>query len=183
MHSKRNRKITAKMTGIFLSVAMLTTSVPCPVYADLVVEEIDIQTEEVWEDEPQEVVEDIKDEVRENAQEYDGWDLNEQEDLEKALRSRSVTLDRNASVYEENVGAFSRQNIVDIAKSQVGVSGRPNTYTRWLGTIGGSYSYAWCHAFASWCGAQAGGSKLVPITASSSSQTNDFAWTNPGWYS
>lgn len=174
MHSRRNRKITTKMTGVFLSVAMMMTSVSCPVYAKPIVEEVDIQTEEVWEDGTQEIVEDVRDEVRENAQKHGEWDLNKQEELEKALRSGSVTLNRNASVYEENVGAFSRKNIVDIAKSQVGVSGRPNTYTRWLGTIGGSYSYAWCHAFVSWCGVQAGGRSLVPITAG--------CWEGTQWF-
>lgn len=174
MYNKKNWKITTKMTGVFLAVAMMMTSMSSPVYANPVVEEVDIQTENVWENEPLEIIEDVKDEVQENPQEYKEWDLNEQEDLEKALRSGSVTLDRNASVSEENVGAFSRKNIVDIAKSQVGVSGRPNTYTRWLGTIGGSYSYAWCHAFASWCGAQAGGSKLVPITAG--------CWEGTQWF-
>ena len=138
MYNKKNWKITTKMTGVFLAVAMMMTSMSSPVYANPVVEEVDIQTENVWENEPLEIIEDVKDEVQENPQEYKEWDLNEQEDLEKALRSGSVTLDRNASVSEENVGAFSRKNIVDIAKSQVGVSGRPNTYTRWLGTIGGS---------------------------------------------
>lgn len=174
MHSKKNKKIMVRMTGILLAAAMVMTSVCCPVYAEPMVEEVDIQTEDVWEEAPVEIVEDVKDEVQENAKEYDGWDLNQQEDLENALRSGSVTLDRNASVYEENVGAFSRKNIVDIAKSQIGVSGRPNTYTRWLGTIGGTYSYAWCHAFASWCGAQAGGNKLVPITAS--------CWQGTEWF-
>ena len=174
MYKKKRRKITIRVTGVLLSVAMIMTSVSCPVYANPIVEEVDIQAEDVWEEVPLEVVEDVKDEVQESAQQYGqentqesgGWDLNDQQQLEEALRSGSVTLDRNASIAEENVGVFSRKNIIDIAKAEIGVKGRPNKYTYWLGTIGGTYSYAWCQAFASWCGVQAGGNSKVPITAS-----------------
>lgn len=57
-------------------------------------------------------------------------------------------------------------DIVNVAQGEVGVSGRPNKYTYWLGTINGSYSYAWCHAFVSWCANQAGAGDKVPKTAS-----------------
>ncbi len=59
---------------------------------------------------------------------------------------------------------YAASNIVDIAKGEVGVSGSPNKYTKWNGSINGSYSYAWCQAFASWCADQAGLS--APKTAS-----------------
>ena len=59
---------------------------------------------------------------------------------------------------------YAASNIVDIAKGEIGVSGSPNKYTKWNGSINGSYSYAWCQAFASWCANQAGLS--APKTAS-----------------
>ena len=60
-------------------------------------------------------------------------------------------------------------DIVNVANGEVGVSGSPNKYTYWLGSIGGSYSYAWCHAFVSWCANQAGAGDKVPRTASCAS--------------
>ncbi len=48
------------------------------------------------------------------------------------------------------------QEFVKIAQKQVGISGRPNKYTYWYGPIGGTYSYAWCAAFVSWCEDQCG---------------------------
>lgn len=49
---------------------------------------------------------------------------------------------------------------IKAAESQVGYreSGVNNTpYNHWLGTIGGTYSYAWCASFQSWCADRAGG--------------------------
>ncbi len=63
-------------------------------------------------------------------------------------------------------GGSGADRIVEVAKSQVGVSGRPNKYTRWYGTIGGSYSYAWCATFVSWCASQAGVASYITKTAS-----------------
>lgn len=69
-----------------------------------------------------------------------------------------------------SASASGTKSIVDVAKSQVGVSGCPNTYTYWLGPISGypndGYNYAWCAAFVSWCAKQAGESKAIPATAS-----------------
>lgn len=69
-----------------------------------------------------------------------------------------------------SASASGTKSIVDVAKSQVGVSGCPNTYTYWLGQIPGyshnGYGYPWCAAFVSWCARQAGESKAVPATAS-----------------
>lgn len=65
------------------------------------------------------------------------------------------------------VNALGTANdIVKVAQEEVGVSGRPNKYTYWLGSINGSYSYAWCHAFVSWCADQAGIGDKIPKTAS-----------------
>ena len=69
-----------------------------------------------------------------------------------------------------SASASGTKSIVDTAKSQVGVSGCPNTYTYWLGQISGypddGYNYPWCAAFVSWCARQAGESTAVPATAS-----------------
>lgn len=75
----------------------------------------------------------------------------------------------NADGSDESNSEFqimsSAGDIVSVAKSQVGVSGRPNTYTNWFGAIGESYSYPWCHVFVSWCASQAGVGDLIPNTA------------------
>ena len=63
------------------------------------------------------------------------------------------------------VGTSEAEAIVNVAKGEVGVSGRPNKYTRWYGKINNSYSYSWCHAFVSWCADQAGVADKVPKTA------------------
>lgn len=62
--------------------------------------------------------------------------------------------------------AAGPNDMVRIAKAEVGVSGSPNKYTRWNGTINGSYDYWWCAAFVSWCANQAGESAAIPKTAS-----------------
>ncbi|MCQ2462150.1 MAG: CHAP domain-containing protein [Clostridia bacterium] len=66
-----------------------------------------------------------------------------------------------------------REKIAEIALGEVGVSGRPNKYTYWYGSSGGSYSYAWCGAFVSWCAAQAGVPQSV-IKKSASAVCNSF---------
>ncbi len=70
--------------------------------------------------------------------------------------------------------AGTANDIVNVAQGEVGVSGQPNKYTYWLGSINGSYSYAWCHAFVSWCANQAGVSDKVPRTASCATGVNWF---------
>lgn len=73
------------------------------------------------------------------------------------------------------VSALGTANdIVNVAQGEVGVSGQPNKYTYWLGSINGSYSYAWCHAFVSWCANQAGVGDKVPKTASCATGVNWF---------
>lgn len=60
---------------------------------------------------------------------------------------------------------MSRQKVLDTAAAQVGISGRPNKFTNWYGSIGGTTSYAWCVVFIGWCFSQAGLS-IFPRTAS-----------------
>lgn len=75
-------------------------------------------------------------------------------------------------VYEKQ--AIATGDIVAIAKAEVGVSGVPNKYTYWLGSIGEmGYNYPWCQAFASWCAYQAG--QDAPKTASCA---NAATWFN-----
>lgn len=74
--------------------------------------------------------------------------------------------------------AGTANDIVNVANGEVGVSGSPNKYTYWLGSIGGSYSYAWCHAFVSWCANQAGAGDKVPRIASCASGVSWFKSKN-----
>ncbi len=57
------------------------------------------------------------------------------------------------------------QQVVSIAEQQLGISGRPNKFTNWYGSIGGTTSYAWCVVFIGWCFSKAGLS-IFPKTAS-----------------
>lgn len=74
--------------------------------------------------------------------------------------------------------------IVDIAKAEEGVSGRPNKYTYWYGKIGNTYSYHWCAAFVSWCANQAGYNSAVGKFAYCPSWADSFSskgqWARPG---
>lgn len=60
---------------------------------------------------------------------------------------------------------MSAQQVVSIAEQQLGISGRPNKFTQWYGSIGGTTSYAWCVVFIGWCFHQAG-LNIFPRTAS-----------------
>ncbi|MGN0519056.1 MAG: CHAP domain-containing protein, partial [Acutalibacteraceae bacterium] len=83
-----------------------------------------------------------------------------------------VSSDTSAPTTPSGRGA---DDIVAVAKTQVGKSGRPNDYTRWYGPIGGSYSYAWCATFTSWCANQAGISKsVIPPECSCSRMVDAF---------
>lgn len=141
-------------------------------------EVIEAVPEEVIEERPEGIIEEIMEEIpgEGNAPEIDaaGYtgrvapeDLLDQEKLDQALADGLVELIPPAdSVNEEYQRAGAANgNIIDVASREVGVSGRPNKYTYWLGSISGTYAYAWCHAFVSWCGAQAG-SDQVPRSAS-----------------
>lgn len=63
-----------------------------------------------------------------------------------------------------NAFAAEASGIVQIARAEVGTSGRPNKYTYFTGRVGGTYSYAWCASFVSWCANQAGESDAIPKT-------------------
>lgn len=104
-------------------------------------------------------------EGQEKAPENNGYELVTQEEVEKALAEGDMVFTPSSSGEEERAGVSMEKNVVRTALGQVGVSGRPNKYTYWLGSIAGTYAYAWCHAFASWCGVQAGAANQVPITA------------------
>lgn len=69
-------------------------------------------------------------------------------------------------------------DLVNVAKGEIGVSGRPNKYTKAYGYINGSLSYDWCHVFVVWCGNQIGAKDIIPQTASCGSGVNFF--TNRG---
>lgn len=76
---------------------------------------------------------------------------------------------------------YAASNIVDIAKGEIGVSGRPNKYTKWNGAIAESgYSYPWCQAFASWCANQAG---LPIIKTASCAEAVKWFKNNGKWES
>ncbi|MGN1432315.1 MAG: RICIN domain-containing protein [Ruminococcus sp.] len=72
------------------------------------------------------------------------------------------------------VSAATGNDLVRVAQGEVGASGRPNKYTYYIGSIGGTYAYAWCHAFVSWCANQAGVGDLIPKTASCSTGVSWF---------
>ena len=59
-----------------------------------------------------------------------------------------------------SVNASQKDDIVSIARSQIGYKGRPNDYTRFTGSLyingGWTTSYDWCASFVSWCANQAG---------------------------
>lgn len=123
-------------------------------------------------------VEMIQEEMQENSVsdgDQDGYtgrvpleDLQDQEKLDKALADGLVELipDTEEIYGDDQRAGAGVGNIIDAALREVGVSGRPNKYTYWLGAISGTYSYAWCHAFVSWCGAQISGAGQIPRTAS-----------------
>ncbi len=95
-------------------------------------------------------------------------DLLDQEELDRALEQGLVEFLPNEEISlegEPRAGAAGG-DLITVASREVGISGCPNKYTYWLGTIGGTYAYAWCHAFVSWCAAQAGASGQIPRTAS-----------------
>ena len=67
---------------------------------------------------------------------------------------------------------------VNLALSQQGVSGRPNPYTQWFGSIGEyGYSYEWCATFVSWAIAHTtyGEEKLLDIINVRSALVSSFA--------
>lgn len=99
----------------------------------------------------------------------DSLDLMDQEMLERALIEGMVEFipsEGEATGEEYPRAQAGSGSIIEVASREVGVSGSPNKYTYWLGSISGTYAYAWCHAFVSWCGTQAGAGSRIPRTAS-----------------
>lgn len=66
---------------------------------------------------------------------------------------------------EQNYKMAVRRHIVEVAKGEIGAEDAPNKYTYYYGSIGGSYSYGWCHAFVVWCAYAAGVEGIYPNTA------------------
>ncbi len=60
--------------------------------------------------------------------------------------------------------AGTADSIVSVASNEIGNG--LSKYTKWNGMINNSYTYAWCAAFVSWCGAQSGSSDVIYKTAS-----------------
>nr|DAY51577.1 MAG TPA: 43 kDa tail protein [Caudoviricetes sp.] len=59
------------------------------------------------------------------------------------------------------------QDIISVAIQQLGIEGSPNKFTRWFGSIDGTYSYPWCATFISWCADQCGiPGEIIPREAS-----------------
>lgn len=77
----------------------------------------------------------------------------------------SITANNSLYVSASN----SANDLVSIAKGELGNG--YSKYTKYVGAIDGSYNYAWCAAFVSWCGNQAGVS-CIGKTASCYQQYN-----------
>lgn len=85
----------------------------------------------------------------------------------------------------EEVSCYSGTDLsstfVNLALSQEGITGRPNTFTRWLGPIqgypDGGYSYPWCATFVSWAieFTEFGGQRLKDIINVRSAGVYSFA--------
>ena len=81
--------------------------------------------------------------------------------------------------YEE--GNSLADNMVNLALSQKGVSGKPNKFTRWYGKIPGypsdGYAYPWCATFVSWVVANTNydGKTLSSIINYKSASTGSWA--------
>ena len=79
----------------------------------------------------------------------------------KTLVNSSYKVKKGSSGGSSNSALADK--LVSVAKAEVGTTGRPNKYTYWYGRIGGSYSYAWCATFVSWCANKAGiSTRVIP---------------------
>lgn len=72
----------------------------------------------------------------------------------------SVAIRANALSQQDSIVQVAR------AEAQLAISGCPNKYTNWFGSLPGypsnGYEYPWCAAFVSWCASQAGLTSLIP---------------------
>ncbi|MGN0517771.1 MAG: CHAP domain-containing protein, partial [Acutalibacteraceae bacterium] len=92
------------------------------------------------------------------------------------VNSKYTVVNTTTSVNVQLTGDYAT-DIVAVAKTQIGKTGRPNDYTRWYGPVGDplTYSYAWCAAFTSWCANQAGIPKsVIPPECSCSRMVTAF---------
>ena len=60
--------------------------------------------------------------------------------------------------------AGTADSIISVASNEIGNG--LSKYTKEMGMINNSYTYAWCAAFVSWCGAHSGSSDVISKTAS-----------------
>ena len=86
-----------------------------------------------------------------------------------------------------SVSASTVDDIISIARSQKGYYGTPNKFTYWYGSVGGTYGYAWCATFVSWCANQAGiSTEIIPKHCSCNTGMNWFKnkdlWQNGAYY-
>ncbi|MBQ0001331.1 MAG: CHAP domain-containing protein [Clostridiales bacterium] len=98
------------------------------------------------------------------------YDLNNQNELNEYIRLYGNKAQNSkaaiAAAARTISPAPSADTLLQLAESQVGGSGRPNEYTWWFGSIDGTYSYAWCHAFISWVAEKCGAADIIPKTVS-----------------
>lgn len=107
------------------------------------------------------------------------------------MLNTAVTVNAAYENIHTNTGN-QREDIVAVAETQIGYHegslegnvSSSNNYTKynvWNGTIDGTYKYAWCHAFVSWCANQAGiSTDIIPKTAGTSTGRSFFV--NQGTY-
>ena len=86
-----------------------------------------------------------------------------------------------------SASAGAVDDIISIARSQKGYYGTPNKFTYWYGSVGGTYGYAWCATFVSWCANQAGiSTEIIPKHCSCNTGMNWFKnkglWQNGAYY-
>ena len=171
MKKKMKKWLSCMMAA---AMVMSTVNLPTDILASDFDDGVEISVEDENEDQLEVVVDgeegsDFSDEEVAVIEDSDVIDDVSSENDEEQLFSDHIDEDIDAVVDDGDsvyaVGTSEAEAIVNVAKGEVGVSGRPNKYTRWYGKINDSYSYEWCHAFVSWCADQAGVADKVPKTA------------------
>ena len=166
MKKKMKKWLSCMMAA---AMVMSTVNLPTDILASDFVDGVEISVEDENEDAPEVVVDGEEDVIEDSTVLDEVIDDISSENGDEQLFSDHVDEDIDAVVDDGDsayaVGTSEAEAIVNVAKGEVGVSGRPNKYTRWYGKINDSYSYEWCHAFVSWCADQAGVADKVPKTA------------------
>mgnify|MGYP002561119956 FL=1 len=166
MKKKMKKWLSCMMAA---AMVMSTVNLPTNILASDFGDGVEISVEDENEDAPEVVVDGEEDAIEDSAVIDEVPDDISSENDDEQLFSDHVDEDIDAVVDDGDsayaVGTSEAEAIVNVAKGEVGVSGRPNKYTRWYGKINDSYSYEWCHAFVSWCADQAGVADKVPKTA------------------